>query len=94
MASDIIVAQLIKAGWQIQNLDKMNFSAGLGIAIREYPTSTGPVDYALFIDNKPVGVIEAKPEEWGDKITNVEEQSSRYANSTLALKQNIIRKSP
>lgn len=83
IARDNIDAQLKEAGWEIQNLDTMNFSAGLGIAIREYPTSTGPVDYALFVDNEPVGVIEAKPEEWGDKITTVEEQSSRYANSTL-----------
>lgn len=83
LARDNIDAQLKEAGWEIQNLDTMNFSAGLGIAIREYPTSTGPVDYALFVDNEPVGVIEAKPEEWGDKITTVEEQSSRYANSTL-----------
>ncbi|HAT90824.1 MAG TPA: type III restriction endonuclease subunit R, partial [Sphingobacterium sp.] len=42
IARDNIDAQLKEAGWEIQNLDTMNFSAGLGIAIREYPTSTGP----------------------------------------------------
>ena len=40
---------------------------------------TGPADYVLFIGKKPVGVIEAKPEDWGQKITTVEEQSAGYA---------------
>ena len=40
-------------------------------------------DYALFVDRKPVGVVEAKPESWGQKITTVEEQSGRYAAASL-----------
>ena len=32
-------------------------------------------DYVLFVDKKAVGVIEAKPEDWGHKITTVEYQS-------------------
>ncbi|MGX8700960.1 type I restriction endonuclease subunit R [Caproiciproducens sp.] len=47
------------------------------------PTSTGPADYALFVDGTPVGVIEAKKSEAGENITTVEGQSSRYAGSTL-----------
>ena len=43
----------------------------------------GPADYLLFVDRKPVGVIEAKPEDWGQKITAVEEQSTGYADATL-----------
>ena len=31
----------------------------------------------------PVGVIEAKPEDWGQKLTTVEEQSAGYAAATL-----------
>ena len=31
----------------------------LGGAVREYPTGTGPMDYALFVDGKPVSVVEA-----------------------------------
>ena len=27
--------------------------------MREFPTSTGPIDYALFVEGKPVGVVEA-----------------------------------
>lgn len=55
--------------------------ASLGVAVREYPTSTGPVDYALFVEGKPVGVVEAKKDDAGENITVVEGQSGRYANS-------------
>ena len=47
-----------------------------GVAVREYQTDVGPADYVLFVDKKPVGVVEAKPKVWGQKITTVEEQSS------------------
>ena len=53
----------------------------LGVAVREYPTSTGAVDYALFVEGKPVGVVEAKKDNSGEKITTVEQQSGRYAKS-------------
>ena len=51
------------------------------MAVREFPTSTGPVDYALFVDGMPVGVAEAKKDEKGEVLTDVEGQSGRYANS-------------
>lgn len=82
-ARQIIDQKLIQSGWIIQNLNKLNLSAGVGVAVREFPTSTGPVDYALFVDGKPVGVIEAKKTDLGENITTVENQSSRYAHSTL-----------
>lgn len=82
-ARQIIDQKLIQSGWIIQNLNKLNLSAGVGVAMREFPTSTGPVDYALFVDGKPVGVIEAKKTDLGENITTVENQSSRYAHSTL-----------
>ncbi|MFY0663216.1 MAG: DEAD/DEAH box helicase family protein [Natronospirillum sp.] len=82
-ARDQIDALLTKAGWVVQDNKAINFSAGLGIAVREYQTDVGPADYVLFVDKQAVGVIEAKPEEWGHKITTVELQSERYANATL-----------
>lgn len=82
-ARDIIDKMLERAGWKVQNKKKIDFNAGLGIAVREYDTDVGPADYVLFVDKKAVGVIEAKPEEWGQKITTVEEQSSGYAAATL-----------
>jgi len=41
---------LIQAGWIIQNRNQINLSAGLGIAVREYQTDSGPADYILFVD--------------------------------------------
>ena len=82
-ARDNIDAMLEQAGWLVQDKKKIDFSAGFGIAIREYQTDVGPADYVLFIDKKPVGVVEAKPEDWGQKITTVEEQSSGYASAKL-----------
>ena len=75
--------RLIRSGWVIQDLRQVNPMASLGVAVREYPTSTGPVDYALFVGGKPVGVVEAKKDDAGENITVVEGQSGRYANSTF-----------
>ena len=75
--------KLIESGWVIQDVKSLNLSASLGVAVREFPTSTGPVDYALFVEGVPVGVIEAKKTDEGENITAVEGQSSRYANSTF-----------
>ena len=43
------------------------------VAVREFPTSTGPVDYALFVDGMPVGVVEAKKDEKGEKVQETAE---------------------
>ena len=59
--------------------------AGPDVAVREFPASTGPVDYALFVDGIPVGVVEAKADGKGENITTVEGQSSRYAGSISAM---------
>lgn len=81
-AREAIDVKLRQSGWVIQDVKTFNPAASLGIAVREFPTSTGPVDYALFIEGTPVGVIEAKKGEAGEYITTVEEQSARYAAST------------
>ncbi len=75
--------KLAEARWLIQNMDQADPTVGPGVAIREFSTSTGPVDYALFVNGEPVGVIEAKREEMGESLTSVEAQSARYANSRL-----------
>ena len=82
-ARDRIDQMLSQAGWVVQDKKKIDFSPGLGVAVREYQTEVGPADYVLFVDKKPVGVVEAKPEDWGQKITTVEEQSSAYAAAKL-----------
>lgn len=79
----VIDEKLEQSGWTIQDMRQLNLTASPGVAVREFPTSTGPVDYALFIEGKPVGVVEAKKSEAGENITVVECQSARYANSTF-----------
>lgn len=71
--------RLRECGWCVQNYRSYNPGEGLGIAVREYPTDTGPVDYALFVDRKPAGVIEAKKD--GAILSNHEEQTEDYAKS-------------
>jgi len=82
-ARDNIDAMLEQAGWKVQPKRKIDFNAGPGIAVREYDTDVGPADYVLFVNKQAVGVIEAKPENWGQKITTVEDQSQGYAAAEL-----------
>jgi type I restriction enzyme R subunit len=82
-ARDQIDKLLEQSGWVIQSKNKIDFSASQGVAVREYQTDVGPADYVLFVDKQAVGVIEAKPESYGEKITVVEEQSGNYASAKL-----------
>lgn len=75
--------KLKKAGWIVQDMKQFNPAVALGVAVREFPTNSGPVDYLLFIDKTPVGVIEAKAQEKGETLLFVAEQSKRYAESGL-----------
>jgi type I restriction enzyme R subunit len=83
IARDHIDIMLNKAGWIVQSKKRINLSAGTGVAVREFQTDIGPADYVLFVDRKPVGVIEAKREEEGQRITVAEDQSFDYANAKL-----------
>lgn len=70
--------RLETAGWEIvpfdaaRQIDEYN-----GQAIQEYPTSNGPADYALVVDGKILGVVEAKKVGVGPQ--NVLTQAERYA---------------
>jgi len=79
--------KLEQAGWVIQDMRQLNLSAGIGIAVREFPTDTGPADYMLFVKRKPVGVIEAKKDTAGKNITTTESQTERYAKAGLKWRQ-------
>jgi type I restriction enzyme R subunit len=83
IARDNIDRMLDQAGWKVQSKKKIDFTAGLGVAVREYVTDIGEADYILFVDGQPVGVIEAKKEEEGHRLTVVESQSRDYATSQL-----------
>ena len=56
-AREAIDQRLAQSGWILQDMSQLNPVAGPGVAVREFPTSTGPVDYALFVDGTPVGVV-------------------------------------
>lgn len=47
-AREAIDQRLIQSGWILQDMRQLNPMAAPGVAVREFPTSTGPVDYALF----------------------------------------------
>jgi type I restriction enzyme R subunit len=61
----LIDDQLRAAGWKVDS-QQLRYSQGVrpqpgeAIAIAEWPTESGPVDYALFIEGRCIGVIEAK----------------------------------
>ncbi len=88
IARDAIDVSLADAGWVVQDRSKVDLSAGKGVAVREYPTDIGPADYVLFVDRKPVGIIEAKREEEGQRLTVHEDQAEYYAGAPLKYLKN------
>jgi type I restriction enzyme, R subunit len=79
----VIDTKLAQAGWTVQDYRALDLSAGLGVAVREHPTDTGPADYMLYVDREPVGVIEAKRDEAGENLTATERQTEGYASAKL-----------
>lgn len=75
-AREIIDRQLKLAGWVVQDMDRLNLGASAGVAVREFPLTTGFADYLLFVDRKAVGAVEAKPV--GTTLSGVAEQSEKY----------------
>ncbi len=75
-ARSLIDRRLAACGWLIQSRAEMNLGAGPGVAVREFQTASGPVDYGLFVGRKLCGVIEAKPE--GTTLSGFSEQAARY----------------
>jgi type I restriction enzyme R subunit len=76
--------QLAAAGWIVQGKDAIDVNAGHGVAIREFSLEKphGRVDYLLFVDGQPTGVIEAKAE--GTTLIEVEHQSGKYVEGLPA----------
>ena len=68
------------AGWAVQDARAVNLAAGRGVAVREFVMRPphGRADYLLFVDGRPVGIVEAKPE--GETLTGVEWQSAKYVD--------------
>jgi len=85
-ARSSIDRQLIVCGWVVQSRSEMNLGAGRGVAVREFQTASGPVDYALFVARKLCGVIEAKAE--GTTLSGFSDQAERYIHDMPA---NLVR---
>jgi type I restriction enzyme R subunit len=75
-ARERIDEMLDASGWQVQTRQQMNRTAALGVAVCEFPLTTGEVDYMLFAQGKPIGVLEAKPA--GTPLSGVEPQAIKY----------------
>ena len=75
----LIDRQLTDAGWSVQNRSELNLFAAQGVAVREVIMAAGHgrADYLLYVDQRAVGAIEAKPE--GTTLSGVEWQSAMYA---------------
>ena len=70
--------QLKAAGWKIIHFSKVNDITDLSNhAVEELPTANGFADYALVVNGKLLGVVEAKKLEVG--AMNVLEQAKRYS---------------
>ncbi|GGC78265.1 hypothetical protein GCM10011512_01010 [Tersicoccus solisilvae] len=80
----LIDAQLEAAGWSVQDKKNLNLFAGPGVARREsvMKPGHGRADYLLYVDQRVVGVIEAKPQ--GHPLSGVEWQSAMYASGLPA----------
>jgi type I restriction enzyme R subunit len=70
------------AGWKVQDIDQLNLGASRGIAVREFPLTSGHADYLLLVDRKAFGVVEAKPH--GTTLSGVAEQSQAYISGIPA----------
>jgi len=83
-ARRVIDANLILAGWAVQDRSETNLDASRGVAIREVymASDAGRADYLLYVDKRIVGVIEAKPA--GTSLAEVHHQAMRYAENLTA----------
>jgi type I restriction enzyme R subunit len=77
-ARKLIDELLERAGWVVQDYENLNLGASLGVAVREFPLKAGFADYLLFVDRRPVGVVEAKP--FGTTLSGMADQSEKYLN--------------
>ena len=75
-----IDTRLKKLGWEIVPFNPLSDRSTLSFhAVEEFPTESGPADYALFVNGDLIGFIEAK------KVTvatlNALEQAKRYSKT-------------
>ena len=79
---DLIDQQLRDWGWEADSVELRHAKGarpvkGRRLAIAEWPTASGPADYALFIDLDCVGIVEAK--RYRKNVSAAIDQAERYA---------------
>ena len=79
----VIDKKLEDSGYILQDFKEFNPSINLGVIVRNFPIDSGFADYLIFIDKNPVGIIEAKKSQEGEKLIVVEEQSKKYLTSKI-----------
>ena len=78
----LIDQKLQDASWRVVPFDSTKSLIDYeGCAVEEYPTASGPADYALCTDGRMVGVVEAKKLTLGPQ--NVLTQAERYSRGVL-----------
>jgi type I restriction enzyme R subunit len=83
----LIDQQLRDAGWEADT-NLLRYGAGTrpangyNMAIAEWPTDSGPADYALFVGTTLVGVVEAKRKR--KNVSAAIDQAERYSTSIAA----------
>lgn len=74
--------KLLELNWTIfKYSDTLQKETLTGHAVEEYPTAKGPADYALFVNGKLLGIIEAKKVSTSPQ--NVLEQAKRYSRGAF-----------
>jgi type I restriction enzyme R subunit len=77
----IVDEALVKLGWEIIPHKKgLETSKLQNHAVEEYPTESGPVDYALFVEGKLLGLLEAKKPAVNPRNV-LDQQTKRYAKT-------------
>jgi type I restriction enzyme R subunit len=80
----LIDAQLREAGWGVDSQELRYArgtrpSKGRNLAIAEWPTGSGPADYALFVGTTLLGIVEAKKQ--ATDVMSTLEQAQRYSRT-------------
>jgi type I restriction enzyme R subunit len=74
---ELVDKALVGAGWRVVPYADRPLVSLQACAVEEFPTRTGPADYALVLDGRVVGIVEAKKLTLGPQ--NVLSQAERYA---------------
>ncbi|MFQ6239691.1 type I restriction-modification system endonuclease [Sinorhizobium meliloti] len=89
---DLIDLQLSEKGWEanssvLRHANGTRPERGRNLAIAEWPTATGPADYALLLGLTCVGIIEAKRASYD--VPSTLEQAKRYARLITLAPENL-----